>query len=608
MADGSPRLQELLQRPSRFVFFTGKGGVGKTSLSCALALALADRGARVLLVSTDPASNLGEVLGTELGSEPRLVFGAEGLFALNIDPVAAAAAHRERVVGPYRGVLPDPVVAGIEEQLSGACTVEIAAFDQFTGLIADSSDFDHVVFDTAPTGHTLRMLALPGAWTSFLDSNQLGVSCVGPLAGLDQQRARYREALGILSDPVMTTLVLVTRPDDGALLEASRASAELSDIGLHNQLLVVNGIYPRGRLAAVPDPLAAAFSDRQLKAMSSIPANLRGLTRELIELTDTPPLGLLGLRQLLTPPEWLSAPAPPLGGNLPVGGDEVLSALVDEVAATGRGLVMTVGKGGVGKTTIAAAIAVKLARQGVSVVLSTTDPAAHLNQVLGDPEGLPSSLSVERIDPQVVTAAYSEEVLAGAGAGLAESAREVLVEDLRSPCTEEIAVFRAFAATVSRAQHQVVVLDTAPSGHTLLLLDGARAFQRELTRQATEVPPDVSSLLDRLADPEFTRILMVTLPEPTPVHEAAALQTDLLRAGIKPTAWVVNQSLLAAGTNDQLLSRMAGHEKRWIDEVAQLGGRMALVAWQEIAPVGAAALALLVEGDRSGELVGPLAR
>jgi len=590
-------LNTILDRPTRFLFFTGKGGVGKTSLSCAVAVTLADRGAKVLLVSTDPASNLSEVLGTELGNEAQEVPGVARLWALDIDPMAAAAAYRQRVVGPYRGVLPDQVVAGIEEQLSGSCTVEIAAFDQFTGLLADPADFDHIIFDTAPTGHTLRMLALPGAWTSYLDTNEVGVTCVGPLSGLTQQRARYREALNVLSDPAQATLVLVTRPDQGALAEASRASAELADTGLRNQLLVVNAVYPSSSLGTLADPIAAAFANQQAGALAAIPENLEELSRDSVALMDTPPLGVDGLRRLLQPRRATAAAGSSLRQNPSAKPEPGLRSLVDSIVGKRRGLVMTMGKGGVGKTTIAASIAVAVARQGVPVILSTTDPAAHLSRVLGDATSLPTNLRVERIDPVAATAAYTTEVLARAGAGLDASAHDVLVEDLRSPCTEEIAVFREFAATVARAQDSVVVLDTAPSGHTLLLLDAARSFQREVTRQSAEVPPEVETLLDRLVDPEFTRILVVTLAEPTPVHEAEDLQEDLLRAGIRPASWVVNQSLLATGTTDPMLATLAQHESRWIDEAAKIGGQVALVAWQTSPPVGSDGLLSLVAAE-----------
>ncbi len=584
-------LQSILDRPTRSLFFTGKGGVGKTSLSCAVAVGLADSGAKVLLVSTDPASNLSEVLETELASSPRPVAGVKRLFAVDIDPMAAAEAYRQRVVGPYRGILPDEVVAGIEEQLSGSCTVEIAAFDQFTGLLADPGDYDHIVFDTAPTGHTLRMLALPGAWTGYLDANTVGATCVGPLSGLTQQRALYRDALTVLSDRERTTLVLVTRPDAGAVAEAARASGELATTGLRNQHLVINGIFPGVPTA---DAVAAALAGRQREVLASLPASLLELPTDFVSLTDTPPLGVHGLRALLHPRATAKALESP--GRVPLATQQLfeLSELVERVALRRTGLIMTVGKGGVGKTTMAAAIAVAVARKGIPVTLSTTDPAAHLSLALNGDGDLPATLVVERIDPASATADYTREVLATAGAGLEGSARDVLVEDLRSPCTEEIAVFRTFAATVANATDRVVVLDTAPSGHTLLLLDTASSFQREVNRQSAEVPPEVGALLDRLTDADFTTILMVTLAEPTPVHEASALHEDLLRAGIRPSAWVINQSLLATGTSDPLLAELARHEERWIEEAVQRGGRVALVAWQPVAPVGPRALEAMV--------------
>jgi len=583
-------LDALIASAPRYLFFTGKGGVGKTSVSSAVAIALADAGARVLLVSTDPASNLSEVLGVGVGSAPTQVPGTKSLFAMDIDPIAAAATYRERVVGPYRGVLPDAVVGGIEEQLSGSCTVEIAAFDQFTGLLTQASDFDHIVFDTAPTGHTLRLLSLPGAWTEYLDANQVGVTCVGPLSGLTQQRGRYRQALRALGDPASTTLVMVTRPERTALDEARRASRELKAVGIANQVVVVNGVYPT---ANTHDPLGRAMAERQALAMSGIGEELAPLPREELPLTPVPPIGVQRLRSLLHPAVAGGEESSPVMAR---GEPQTLALdqLIAELATSRRGLVMTVGKGGVGKTTVAAAVAVALASRGVPVTLTTTDPAAHLVNALGGDQGRLDALTVERIDPMAATRAYTDEVLATAGANLDAAGRAVLLEDLRSPCTEEIAVFRAFASVVGRAEAGVVVLDTAPSGHTLLLLDAARSYEREVRRQATAAPPEVESLLRHLADPDFTSVLVVTIPAATAVHEATALQVDLLRAGIRPRAWVVNQSFHAAGTADQLLGAIAAHEVRWIQEAGRAGGSLAVLPWEPEPPVGGVGLARLI--------------
>ncbi len=590
MAD-TATLGGLLAAPPRFLFFTGKGGVGKTSVASATAIALADQGRRVLLVSTDPASNLDEVLGVPLSAAPRAVPSVAGLEASNLDPLAAAAAYRERVVGPYRGVLPDSAVASIEEQLSGACTVEIAAFDEFTALLADpaaTASYDHVVFDTAPTGHTLRLLALPGAWSTFIDTNTLGTSCIGPLSGLAAAHDRYRAAVATLADAARTVLVLVSRPDRLALDEAARAAAELAALGVTNQRLVLNGVF---RAADSGDALAVALASRAAEALAALPAGLAGLERDEVPLVAWTPVGIAGLRALTAGVAPTEAAEPPI----PVAGTAALIELVGELAGRGRGLVLTMGKGGAGKTTLAAAIATELAAGGHAVELTTTDPAAHLDAVLdaGDAAGS-GSLRVSRIDPERETADYVAEVLADAG-GLDAPARAVLEEDLRSPCTAEIAVFRAFARTVAEAAERFVVLDTAPTGHTLLLLDAARAYHREVGRQGGTVPPEVDALLDRLTDASFTSVLVVTLPEATPIHEAAALQADLRRAGIEPAAWVVNQSLAAADVTDPVLVARARAETHYLHEVAtRHASRVALVRMLADPPTGPQGLARLL--------------
>ena len=564
---------KFLERAPRHLFFTGKGGVGKTSVACATAIALGERGRKVLLVSTDPASNLDEVLETKLSTSPTPLPSVPGLSAMNIDPVAAAHAYRERMVGPYRGVLPDAAVRSIEEQLSGACTVEIAAFDEFSKLLGDpsaTSSFDHVVFDTAPTGHTLRLLELPAAWTGFLEANVGGTSCLGPLAGLKQQQALYDASRKALIDGSQTALVLVSRAERAALVEAERTRGELAALGIVRQELVINGVF---EATDRNDEVAVAMETRGQRALSDLPQGLRALPR-----TDLPlrPYGLIGtaaLKALLNPTSSFPPSPLPVKSSPPLPG---LATLLPAIEEGTHGVVMVMGKGGVGKTTIAVRIAVELARRGHPVHLTTTDPAAHVKAALGaDVPGL----RVSRIDPAVETRAYAEEVLRTAGAGLDAAGRALLEEDLRSPCTEEIAVFRAFARVVDEGERGFVVVDTAPTGHTLLLLDAAEAYHREVLRTAGEAPDEVRRLLPRLRDPAFTKILLVTLPEATPVHEAAQLQCDLLRADIHPFAWVINQSLTPLAVTDPVLRQRRAAEPRFHLEVQALSTRVVLMPW-----------------------------
>ena len=580
--------------PTRIVFFTGKGGVGKTSLASAFAITLADAGRRVLLVSTDPASNLDEVLGTPLAGVARPVEGVPGLSALNISPDEAARAYRERTIGPYRGLLPAATVARMEEQLSGACTTEIAAFDEFTRLLASAAtpaEFDHVIFDTAPTGHTLRLLNLPAAWDSFIETNTTGTSCLGPLSGLRAQHASYKTSLGALRRAEQTTIVLVSRPEATALAEADRTRGELEALGVSHLRLMVNGVFT----AADPtDPAARALEARGREALAELPSGLAALPRTDIRLQPWAPLGAARLRRMLGTTADAPPAASPNGSMAYEAGSTSLAAIVDEIAAQPSGVVLTMGKGGVGKTTVAAAIALDLARRGHRVHLSTTDPAAHLEATLA---GESAGLTVSRIDPLVETRAYTAEVLAGATT-LDADGRALLEEDLRSPCTEEIAVFRAFARTVARGASGFVVLDTAPTGHTLLLLDATEAYHRDVARTRSDVPDEVRQLLPRLRDPAFTRVLLVALPEATPIHEAAQLQADLRRAGIEPFGWVVNQCLSGTATRDPVLRERARREQPYLEEVRErLASRVACLSWRAERPIGRNQLLSLAQSE-----------
>lgn len=598
MDESAHRMTTFLDQPSRFLFFTGKGGVGKTALACATAIRLADTGKRILLVSTDPASNLGEMLRVGLSNRPTPVPGVDRLWALDIDPEQAADEYRERVISPYRSIWTEDQVAELTEQLAGACTVEIAAFDEFAELLAGDQatvPFDHVVFDTAPTGHTLRLLSLPRTWTEFLESTTQGASCLGPHTGLKMQETRFAAAVEALADSARTTIVLVTRPDRAALREVERTSGELEAIGIANQELVINAVF---EAADRSDLVAVALEERGRAALAAMPARLRGLPTMHVPLRAFNMVGLPALRAILDDraSAALSAPrrteAESVRPSLPP-----LSSLIDELAAPGHGLVMVMGKGGVGKTTIAASIAAELASRGHHVHLSTTDPAAHVASTL---DGAVDNLTISRIDPAAEMKAYVDRVMATRGSKLDEAGKALLAEDLRSPCYEEVAVFAAFSRIVSQARSSFVVLDTAPTGHTLLLLDTTGSYHRQFIGtgpEASQASGRIITPLMRLRDPDYTKILLVTLAETTPVSEAARLQADLRRARIEPFAWVINSSLAATGSSDPCLEQRIAAELEQIELVsARHAQRVAIVPWVPEEPVGPTRLLALARG------------
>lgn len=581
----------FLEQPPRFLFFTGKGGVGKTSIACATAMQLAYDGKRVLLVSTDPASNVGQVFGITIGNHITGITAVERLFALEIDPQAAAQEYRDRIVGPVRGLLPENVVKSIEEQLSGACTTEIAAFDEFTSLLTDTvlhADYDHIIFDTAPTGHTIRLLQLPGAWSSFIEEGKGDASCLGPLSGLVKQREQYKTAVEALADPLRTRLILVCRAQKATLQEVARTSQELAAIGISQHYLVINGLLPQSE--TLQDSLAKAIFAREQAALAAMPAILKTLPCDHLQLKPFNLVGLEALRQLFT----ISVSPLMVKADKPITIDAPkLSALVDEIAADSHGLIMFMGKGGVGKTTLAAAVAVELAHRGLPTHLTTTDPAAHLTGTL---TGRVENLLVSRIDPDVETKRYRQQVLDSKGSQLDAEGFALLEEDLRSPCTEEIAVFQAFSRIIREADKKFVVIDTAPTGHTLLLLDATGAYHREVSRQGGSTGLHEITPMMQLQDPKQTKVLIVTLAETTPVLEAVNLQGELRRAGIEPWGWIINNSIAAADACSTLLQQRAQNEVSEINAVAHHHAtRYAVVPMLKEEPTGRESLLQLIK-------------
>ncbi|MBU5308509.1 arsenical pump-driving ATPase [Clostridioides mangenotii] len=556
---------------TKYLFFTGKGGVGKTSVACATSVTLADAGNKVLLISTDPASNLQDVFKTDLNNKATRIKEIENLSVVNLNPEEAAREYRNSVIGPYKGQLPDAVIENMEEQLSGSCTVEIAAFNEFTNYLADEdvkNNYDFIIFDTAPTGHTLRMLQLPSAWSNFISESTHGASCLGQLSGLEDKKEVYKDAVNTLANGDLTTLVLVARPEKATLLEAERASEELKDLGVNNQILVVNGIMENIQMN---DEISLELYNKQQVALSNIPNGIKDMTNYTVPLRSYNVSGIESIRMMLKEDNPII-----VNDTLDNENSPLINDIIDDFYNTDKKVIFTMGKGGVGKTTIASAIALGLAKKGAKVHLTTTDPANHIKYVMNEHE----NITISEINEKEELKKYQDEVISKASETMSGDDLEYIKEDLRSPCTQEIAVFRAFAEVVEKADDEIVVIDTAPTGHTLLLLDSTQSYHKEVERTQGDIPESVKRLLPRLRDEKETEVVIVTLPEATPVFEAQRLNEDLKRADIHSKWWVINQSMLMSGTKSPLLQAKANSEIKWINEVNKISSsNYAVIKW-----------------------------
>lgn len=559
---------------TKYLFFTGKGGVGKTSIACATAVGLADKGKKILLISTDPASNLQDVFNQPLNGHGSAIADVPELTVVNLDPEQAAAEYRERVIAPFKGKLPASVIQNMEEQLSGSCTVEIAAFNEFSDFITDiqkQDEYDHIIFDTAPTGHTLRMLQLPSAWSTFISESTHGASCLGQLSGLEERKEIYKKAVATLSNAQTTQLVLVSRPEAAPLNEAARSSHELLLLGIRNQLLIINGVLQQ---LDKSDAISNQLHERQQHALQNMPQELSNYPLYTIPLRSYNLSSIANIRRMLYSDSLVGE-----ANYNPIAEPRGVDQLVNDLYTSGKRVIFTMGKGGVGKTTLATDIALKLTALGAKVHLTTTDPANHINYDLAVKAGI----AVSRIDEAEVLEKYKNEVRSKAAEAMTAADMEYIEEDLRSPCTQEIAVFKAFAEIVDKADNEIVVIDTAPTGHTLLLLDATQSYHKEVERTQGEVTGAVANLLPRLRNPKETEVVIVTLPEATPVFEAERLQMDLQRAGINNKWWVVNACLALTDTQNSFLKAKAQNELVWIQKVDQLShGNTALIAWRNV--------------------------
>lgn len=582
---------------THYLFFSGKGGVGKTSLACTHAVRYADEGKRTLIVTTDPASNLGDVFEQKIGHQVTPIKGVPNLSAMEIDPDKSTQEYIDRAMAPIRAAFPPQMVQVMQEQMSGPCTAEVAAFDRFTDFLdspaQNANTYDVVIFDTAPTGHTIRLLELPAEWTRSIDaaSSGSGQTCIGPAAAIQDSKLKYERALAALRNASLSTFIFVLHPEAIAVRETHRAIGELQKLGIDNYRLIVNGVI---NVDDAEDPLFAARAEMQEGYLTKIKNDFAIPQRRMLLLPGEIK-GVEGLRMV---------------GRIFFDGQKARreditarpEALVDVQASSfddirariepngRRRTIFFAGKGGVGKTVASCVTAVWLARQGYRTLLLTTDPAAHLGDVLDTPVGDDIStvegqldLWVVKIDPKTAAEAYKARILDDARRrGRPESAIAVMEEELNSPCTEEMAAFDKFIEYASQPDWQAVVFDTAPTGHTLRLLELPIDWSKQIDVKIFasvdgSAADDIAKqrfgqVIDMMRDSEQSTFAFVMYPEATPILEAWRAARELGTVGIHPGLVVANLVIPPEqATTPFVRARRAMQEKYLADIIERFG-------------------------------------
>lgn len=574
-------------KKTRFYFFSGKGGVGKTTMACASAVYYADQGLRTLIVTTDPASNLADTFEQSIGSSVVPIRDVPNLFAMELDPDKATEEYRERTLAPIRGILPQESLAVIEEQLNSPCTSEVAAFECFTDFL-QSPDYDIVIFDTAPTGHTLRLIQLPVEWSGVIENaskdGSAGQTCVGPATALAESKLKFDRAISAMRNPEESTFIFVLHPEATSIYETRRSVAELEKLGINSQEIIVNAVYP---VSACDNPFMVRRYTKQQEFMKIIKESFR-LPGRVVELEAGEVKGIAALKnmgeKLFATPVRLKDYKPlrmKSGGGSDATRYPSIDPRISRLLApcnSHRRTIFFAGKGGVGKTSVAAATGLWIGRQGYKTLLVTTDPASHLAQVFGqeitDEPRLISgekNLWVAHIDPPKAAREYKERVLAEVRPKYDEKRVMAIAEELESPCTEEMATFEKFIEFATRTDFEVIIFDTAPTGHTLRLLKLPVSWNKQLEIKiftTTESEADkitkshFQEVIDMMQDKDKTTFSFVMYPESTPIEEASRAMDDLAGIGVKTGLVVANmvlpESIL---TNDYLKQRRAMQDK-----------------------------------------------